>query len=166
MIIFSVFTRFIFVAEQNAGIKCVLLPPEESTTIIQTVSPSSASPFAPSSSAQLIMKFTGLALAALVPFVALSAPTAEPEGALLYAPAVPGELPTLKDLSARSLEKRAITGKTTTDLKHRRCPKTTSACTADGQFGKNKNIKIKCFRDWDTSKVEGDPYVALDLIRR
>ncbi|EMD85406.1 hypothetical protein COCC4DRAFT_66427 [Bipolaris maydis ATCC 48331] len=103
------------------------------------------------------MKFTAFAIVTLLPLTTLSAPTAEAEGGLLFAPEVEGELPVLQDIKARSLEKRAITGTVTADaLKHRQCPRT--SCTADGQFSRGTRIQIRCYTDTDTTVVSGNPF--------
>ncbi|KAH7548815.1 hypothetical protein BM1_10840 [Bipolaris maydis] len=109
------------------------------------------------------MKFTAFAIVTLLPLTTLSAPTAEAEGALLFAPEVEGELPVLQDIKARSLEKRAITGTVTADaLKHRQCPRT--SCTADGQFSRGTRIQIRCYTDTDTTVVSGNPGYSPVLI--
>jgi hypothetical protein len=97
------------------------------------------------------MKFSALAVAALLPALALTqeAPTNHPD-----VPVVEG----------RDLEKRAaVSGKVLVDgLRYRTCPK--SSCTAVGQYAKGTKISIKCLTRIGTTVENGDPYVSARVI--
>lgn len=96
------------------------------------------------------MKFTALALAALLPFTTFAAPTAAPAGDLLF-----DDTPSSSS-SSLPLQKRAITGTVTADaLKYRRCPRT--SCDAVGQYSRGTHISINCYTDTDTTVVSGNP---------
>lgn len=93
------------------------------------------------------MKLTALAVAALMPFVALSAPTAGEDGIALELDG--------RDMKADVLEKRAIVG--TVDaaaLKYRRCPRT--SCDAVGQYSRGTRVTMNCFTTASTTTVNGD----------
>jgi hypothetical protein len=86
------------------------------------------------------MRFTALAVATLLPFAALSAPTAELGG---------------EDVGSPILEKRAITGTVDADaLKYRRCPRT--SCDAVGQYSRGTRVSMQCFTTASTTTVNGD----------
>ncbi|KAJ5090121.1 hypothetical protein N7532_008805 [Penicillium argentinense] len=101
------------------------------------------------------MKFSALAVAALLPIAALAQPleaadpqaTDHPDFAV-----VDYEVPAVE---ARDLEKRAVSGKVLVDgLRYRTCPRT--SCSAVGQYSKGTKISIKCFTRKDTTTVNGD----------
>lgn len=112
------------------------------------------------------MKLTTLAVAALLPFAALGAPTAPDDAA--PTPGL-GELDIVErvaelDLVERAaepdaefgiIEKRAVTGTVKVDgLRYRTCPRT--SCTAIGQYPKGKKISLKCYTRVNTTPVNGD----------
>jgi hypothetical protein len=88
------------------------------------------------------MKISGLAVAALLPFAAFSAPTAEPN----------------VDIAAPvALEKRAVTGTVTSSaLKYRTCPQVASYCKVIGQYSKGARISMSCQTTQWTTPVEGN----------
>lgn len=89
------------------------------------------------------MKFSALALAALLPV------------AVLAQDAQATNHPDFTNVEARDLEKRSVSGKVLVDgLRYRTCPKT--SCTAVGQYAAGKAIKIQCFTRRGTTVVNGD----------
>ncbi|KAH8588087.1 hypothetical protein B0O99DRAFT_525684 [Bisporella sp. PMI_857] len=104
------------------------------------------------------MKFTSIAVAALLPFVALSAPTPVTElgGANVESrTAAPAELEGA-DATLAALEKRDIVGTVDADaLKYRRCPRT--SCNAVGQYPRGTRVTMECFTTASTTTVNGDP---------
>lgn len=96
------------------------------------------------------MKFSVLAIAALLPALALTQEA-------------PTNLPDAPVVESRNLEKRAVSGKVLVDgLRYRTCPKRT--CTAVGQYAKGTKISIKCLTRIGTTVENGDPYVSPRLI--
>jgi hypothetical protein len=95
------------------------------------------------------MKLNTLAVAALLPFVALGAPAAD------AAPTV-AQVGTLeRDVSSGTLEKRAISGTVLVDgLRYRKCPRT--SCDAVGQYAKGTHISLVCYTRVGTTTVNGD----------
>ena len=90
------------------------------------------------------MKYTTLALSALLPLLALSTPT--PEDLVPLYNTTPA--------STNTIEKRAVTGTVDADaLKYRRCPRT--SCDAVGQYSRGTRISINCYTDKDTTVVNG-----------
>lgn len=123
------------------------------------------------------MKFSTLAVAALLPFAALGAPTAPDDAAPTHGLEIvervaeldlvgraPEPIAELDDLVERDpepdaefgiIEKRAVTGTVKVDgLRYRTCPRT--SCTAIGQYPKGKKISLKCFTRVNTTPVNGD----------
>lgn len=100
------------------------------------------------------MKFSALAVAALLPVAALAQGAAEQ-------PTNHPDFPAVEEFSAveaRDLEKRAVSGTVLVDgLRYRTCPKT--SCTAVGQYPKGKKISISCLTRRGTTVVNGDAYV-------
>lgn len=93
------------------------------------------------------MKFTTLAVAALLPFMALSAPTPGDD-------VPPTELGGT-DVTSGALEKRAIVGTVDADaLKYRKCPRT--SCDAVGQYSRGTRVTMECFTTSSTTTVNGD----------
>ncbi|CAI7621631.1 hypothetical protein N7509_010479 [Penicillium cosmopolitanum] len=89
------------------------------------------------------MKFSALAIAALLPALALTQEA-------------PTNLPDAPVVESRNLEKRAVSGKVLVDgLRYRTCPKRT--CTAVGQYAKGTKISIKCLTRIGTTVENGDP---------
>jgi hypothetical protein len=92
------------------------------------------------------MKFTALAIATLLPFAVLSAPTAE----------LGGE--DVDSVESVALGERAITGTVDADaLKYRRCPRT--SCDAVGQYPRGTRVTMECFTTTSTTTVNGDRYM-------
>lgn len=103
------------------------------------------------------MKFSLIALAALLPATAFSA--AMPEDAADAAPTyyTGSDIPAL-NLEERDLEKRAVSGYVKTDgLRYRTCPRT--SCTAVGQYAKGTKLSLVCYTRSNTTPVNGDKYV-------
>ncbi|KAA8651352.1 hypothetical protein EYZ11_000938 [Aspergillus tanneri] len=104
------------------------------------------------------MKFSAIALAALLPATALS--VALPEAAAEpTAPSLISELDPIPaaeiDLETRDIEKRAVKGTVVTDgLRYRTCPRT--SCTAVGQYAKGTRINLVCYTRANTTPVNGD----------
>jgi hypothetical protein len=89
------------------------------------------------------MKFTALALAALLPAAVL----AEDASATNH--------PDFPVLEVRDIEKRDVSGRVLVDgLRYRTCPRT--SCSAVGQYAAGTAIKIKCFTRSGTTVVNGD----------
>ncbi|KAH8586071.1 hypothetical protein B0O99DRAFT_704061 [Bisporella sp. PMI_857] len=90
------------------------------------------------------MKFAIAAVAALLPFVALSAPTPADDshgGADVE--------------SVKSIEKRDVVGTVDADaLKYRRCPRTT--CEAVGQYARGTRVTMDCYTTTNTTPVSGN----------
>ncbi|KAF7595588.1 hypothetical protein BBP40_005624 [Aspergillus hancockii] len=97
------------------------------------------------------MKFSAIALAALLPAAALSSAIPEDAAPTIY---TGGDLAEL-GLEARDLEKRAVTGTVKVDgLRYRTCPRT--SCTAVGQYAKGTKVTLICFTRTNTTPVNGD----------
>lgn len=94
------------------------------------------------------MKLTAIAVAALLPIVALSAPMPDDD-----APAVALDG---TDSAPAMLGKRGdIVGTVDADaLKYRTCPRT--SCTAVGQYSRGTRVTMKCYTTQNTSNVNGD----------
>ncbi|KAF5857228.1 hypothetical protein ETB97_006071 [Aspergillus alliaceus] len=97
------------------------------------------------------MKFSVIALAALLPATALGAAMPEDAAPTVYAEP---EVPAI-DLGSRDLEKRAVSGTVVVDgLRYRTCPKT--SCNAVGQYSKGTKISLVCYTRSNTTPVNGD----------
>ncbi|KAA8647806.1 hypothetical protein EYZ11_010344 [Aspergillus tanneri] len=105
------------------------------------------------------MKFSAIALAALLPATALSAAidAEEPHTTVIELPRTTTvELPrTIIDVEARDIEKRAVKGTVVANgLRYRTCPR--SSCTAVGQYAKGTRINLVCYTRENTTPVNGD----------
>jgi hypothetical protein len=95
------------------------------------------------------MKFSALALAALLPAAVLA------EDASAASAASATNHPDFPVLEARDIEKRDVSGRVLVDgLRYRTCPRT--SCSAVGQYAAGTAIKIKCYTRSGTTVVNGD----------
>lgn len=89
------------------------------------------------------MKFSTIALAALLPAVALT----QDARAIDYPDSPDGEGP--------NLDKRYVAGRVVVDgLRYRKCPRT--SCTAVGQYAAGTPIQIQCYTRTGTTVENGD----------
>lgn len=90
------------------------------------------------------MKFSAIALAALLPAVALTQ-------------AIPAiDSPDSPDGEGQNLEPRFVAGRVVVDgLRYRKCPRT--SCTAVGQYSSGTPIQIQCYTRSGTTVENGDP---------
>ncbi|KAF3481547.1 uncharacterized protein GIQ15_04306 [Arthroderma uncinatum] len=100
------------------------------------------------------MKFTAFAVAALLPFMALSAPAPADDAPGKYVVTRGDEAPTTQP---GTIEKRSLTGIITASaLLCRTCPRT--SCTAVRQYSKGARVTLRCLTAKDTTTVSGNPF--------
>lgn len=96
------------------------------------------------------MKFTTIAVATILPFLAVAAP-APADAQPTIDPLKSAE----RDLESGSLGKRSVSATVRVDgLRYRTCPKT--SCTAVGQYAKGTKITLVCYTRDGTTTVNGD----------
>jgi hypothetical protein len=102
------------------------------------------------------MKFAIAAVAALLPFVALSAPTPADDVSIVEIGGVIFKSHGGADVeSVKSIEKRDVVGTVDADaLKYRRCPRTT--CEAVGQYARGTRVTMDCYTTTNTTPVSGN----------
>ncbi|PVH81877.1 hypothetical protein DL98DRAFT_514254 [Cadophora sp. DSE1049] len=96
------------------------------------------------------MKFTTIAIAAILPFLAVAAPApADAE------PTVDPVKSIERDVETSNIGKRSVSATVRVDgLRYRTCPKT--SCTAVGQYAKGTKITLVCYTRVGTTTVNGD----------